>query len=191
MQAKEPKVRFGNKIIHKSRKVGLKLRTLPRFPDLFVFLKDLIIHTPFLQMFALLIVIWLVFSTIIFFVEHHATGTPIHTFSDALYTLVAAFSTSGISQAPVTSTGKFFCALMMVFGSAIFFGSIVAAMTTYFMRPLYRPKKQLISMIKYNLEQIDGLTIEELELLRETANSLIDEQIKQNKLAANHSEYTH
>ncbi len=52
-------------------------------------------------------------------------------------------------------------------------GAIVATVTAYFMRPLHRPSKQIIDTIEYNLEQLDDLTIDELELLMETTDSLI------------------
>ena len=41
------------------------------------------------------------------------------------------------------------------------------------MRPIQRPSKQIIDTIEYNLEQLDDLSIEELELLKETTDSLI------------------
>lgn len=41
------------------------------------------------------------------------------------------------------------------------------------MSPLQRPSKQIIDTIEYNLEQLDDLSIEELELLKETTDSLI------------------
>jgi len=182
-EGKSPKVkgRLGDRIIHKGRKAGAKLRRVPRIPSIFTFFKDLIIHTPFLQMFLLLIVIWLSLSAGIYSAEHNAEGTSIVTYSDALYTGIAGFSTSGIAAMPVTPLGKLFCALMMVLGSVIFFGAIVAAITVYFMRPLQRPKKQLISTIEYNLGQLEGLSVEELELLKETTDNLINIQIKENK----------
>lgn len=40
--------------------------------------------------------------------------------------------------------------------------------------PLQRPSKQLVDTIEYNLEQLDDLSIEELELLKETTDSLIE-----------------
>ena len=58
-------------------------------------------------------------------------------------------------------------------GSTLFFGTIVATVTTYFMRPLQRPGKRIIDTIEYNLEQLDELNVEELELLKETVDTLI------------------
>jgi voltage-gated potassium channel len=41
------------------------------------------------------------------------------------------------------------------------------------MRPMQRPAKRIIDTIEYNLEQLNDLTIEELDLLKETVNTLI------------------
>jgi voltage-gated potassium channel len=66
----------------------------------------------------------------------------------------------------------------------IFFGGIVATITTYFMRPMQRPHKRIIDTIEYNLEQLNELTLEELDLLKDTVDTLIVhvEQLKQSQL---------
>ncbi len=63
--------------------------------------------------------------------------------------------------------------IWIVLGSSIFFGTIIATITTYFMRPLQRPARQIVETIEYNLEQLDDLSIEELDLLKETTDALI------------------
>jgi len=55
----------------------------------------------------------------------------------------------------------------------MFFGTIVATITTYFMRPMRRPGKRIIDTLEYNLEQLNELTLEELDLLKETVDTLI------------------
>ena len=55
----------------------------------------------------------------------------------------------------------------------LFFGAIVATVTTYFMRPMQRPHKKIIDTIEYNLEQLGDLSIDELDLLKETVDTLI------------------
>jgi voltage-gated potassium channel len=62
--------------------------------------------------------------------------------------------------------------IWIVLGSSIFFGTIIATITTYFMRPLQRPAMQIVETIEYNLEQLDDLSIEELDLLKETTDAL-------------------
>ncbi len=56
----------------------------------------------------------------------------------------------------------------------LFFGTVVATITAYFLRPLQRPARQIIETIEYNLEQLGDLSIEELELLKETTDALIE-----------------
>ncbi|MEZ5543578.1 MAG: two pore domain potassium channel family protein, partial [Pseudomonadota bacterium] len=55
----------------------------------------------------------------------------------------------------------------------LFFGTIVATVTAYFMRPLQRPHKKIIETIEVNLEQLDDLTVAELDLLKDTVDTLI------------------
>jgi voltage-gated potassium channel len=53
------------------------------------------------------------------------------------------------------------------------------------MRPLKRPSKQIIDTIEYNLEQLDDLSIDELDLLKETTDALI---VHMERLKKFHSE---
>jgi voltage-gated potassium channel len=137
------------------------------------FVKDVIIHTPFIKMIFLLIVLWLMFSGGLYFAERGAATTYIRSFGDALYWGIAAFSTAGIADAPQSNLAKVIGGIWIVLGSVIFFGTIVATVTTYFMRPMQRPAKKIIDTIEYNLEQLNDLTIDELDLLKETVDTLI------------------
>jgi len=121
----------------------------------------------------LLVVLWMLFSAGIYFGESGAEGTKITSYGKALYWGVAAFSTAGIADMPVNGISEVLGAIWIVLGSVLFFGGIMATVTAYFMRPLHRPSKQIIDTIEYNLEQLDDLSIEELELLMETTDSLI------------------
>lgn len=49
----------------------------------------------------------------------------------------------------------------------------MATIITYFMRPMQHPAKKIIDTIEYNLEQLNDLTIDELDLLKETVDTLI------------------
>jgi len=136
-------------------------------------IKDISIHTPFTKMVLLLITLWLVFSTGLYLAERGIEGATIHTYGDALYWGVAAFSTAGIANAPISGTAQLIGGFWIVIGSVLFFGTIVATVTTYFMRPMQRPHKKIIDTIEYNLEQLNDLTIDELDLLKETVDTLI------------------
>jgi len=137
------------------------------------FITDIIAHTPFIKMVILLIVLWLGFSAAFYLAEQGVTGTSIESYGNALYWGIAAFSTAGIADAPVSGSAQLIGGIWIIIGSVLFFGAIVATVTTYFMRPMQRPHKRIIDTIEYNLEQLNDLTIDELDLLRETVDALI------------------
>lgn len=138
------------------------------------FIRDVVIHTPILKMTFLLIILWMLFSAGIYFGERGAEGTSITSYGRALYWGIAAFSTAGIADMPVNGISEVIGAIWIILGSILFFGAIVATVTAYFMRPMQRPSKQIVDTIEYNLEQLNDLTIEELEVLKQTTDSLIE-----------------
>ena len=137
------------------------------------FISDIADYTPLTKMVALLVLLWLMFSSGIYLAEHGVTDSPIASFGEALYWGVAAFSTAGIADTPVSGTAQLIGGLWIVIGSVVFFGAIVATITSYFMRPMQRPHKKIIETIEYNLEQLEDLTVEELDLLKGTVDTLI------------------
>jgi voltage-gated potassium channel len=137
------------------------------------FLSDISVHTPFTKMVILLAVLWLTFSAGVYLAERGIETTSIDSYGKALYWGVAAFSTAGIADAPISGAAQLIGGLWIVLGSVLFFGTIVATVTAYFMRPMQRPHRKIIDTIEYNLEQLDDLTIDELDLLRETTDAFI------------------
>ncbi len=137
------------------------------------FIKDISTHTPFVKMIFLLIILWLIFSAGLYLAEHDIEGSAITSYGKALYWGIAAFSTAGIADAPKSSIAHLLGGTWIIIGSVLFFGTIVATVTTYFMRPMQRPHKKIIDTIEYNLEQLNDLTIDELDLLKETVDTLI------------------
>lgn len=148
------------------------------------FLADVYTHTPLTKMIILLIVLWIAFSTSLYIAEMEVDDSNITTYGEALYWGVAAFSTAGIADTPKSGVAQFLGAIWIVIGSGLFFGTIVATITTYFMRPMQRPHKKIIETIEYNLEQMEDLTVEELDLLKDTVDTLIThmEELKQKHL---------
>jgi voltage-gated potassium channel len=138
-----------------------------------IFVKDIWVHTPFIRMVLLLIVLWLVCATAMYLAERGVPDASITGLGEALYWGVAAFSTAGIADTPRSGLALAIGGVWIVVGSMLFFGTIVATITTYFMRPMQRPGKRIIDTIEYNLEQLNELTIDELDLLKETVDALI------------------
>jgi len=138
------------------------------------FIRDVVIHTPVIKLTFLLVALWMLFSAGVFFGEYGNEDSTITSYGMALYWGIAAFSTVGIADMPVNSISVFIASIWIILGPLLFFGALVTTVTAYFLRPLQRPSKQIIDTIEYNLEQLDGLSIEELELLKETTDSLIE-----------------
>lgn len=137
------------------------------------FVTDIITRTPLLRMIFLLVVLWLVFATGLYWAERGIEGATITSYGHALYWGIAAFSTAGIADTPLSGISLIIGGIWIILGSMLFFGTIVATVTAYFMRPLQRPAKQIVETIEYNLEQLDDLSIDELDLLKETIDTLI------------------
>lgn len=138
------------------------------------FILDVYVHTPFVRMVLLLVALWLAFSLMLYLAESGVEHSAIRSLGEALYWGVAAFSTAGIADAPVTGLGRTLGGIWILLGSLLFFGGIVATITGYFMRPLQRPHRKIIDTIEYNLEQLDKLDLDELDLLKETVDTLIE-----------------
>jgi voltage-gated potassium channel len=124
-------------------------------------------------MIFLLVILWLVFAAGLYFAERGMEDAAIDSFGHALYWGIAAFSTAGIADPPLSGVSKIIGGIWIIMGSMLFFGTIVATVTAYFMRPLQRPARQIIETIEYYLEQLDDLSIDELDLLKDTIDALI------------------
>ena len=138
------------------------------------FIGQIVNRTLFLQMVALLASLWLVFAAAMFLVERGVEGSAIRSYGDALYWGIAALSTAGIADSPATGASKLIGGAWIIIGSVLFFGIIVSTVTAYFMRPVQRPSDQIIESIEQSLEELDQLSIEELDLLKETVDTLIE-----------------
>ncbi len=159
-----------------------------RYPRLMRFLNDVASLTPLLAMIALLVALWLLFSAGVYFAEREVAGATVTTYGQALYWGVAAFSTAGIADTPLSGAARLIGGIWIVLGSLLFFGTLVATVTAYFMRPLQRPARQLVDTIEYNLERLDELSIRELDLLKDTVDALIEHMERVKALQARRTE---
>ena len=138
------------------------------------YLKSVVKETYLMHFVAALAILWMLSATAIYFAEQQSPRPVIASFGEALYWGIAAFSTAGIADTPSSSLAQFIGGIWIIVGSAIFFGIIIAAITGYFLRPIQHPFHRLINLIEYNLEHMEELTIEELDLLRNTTDALIN-----------------
>jgi len=171
------KTRPGDKVLRRTRRPRKRLRIAPDVPVIIAFLRVIATQTPFVPMFSLVMILWLLFSTGFYFAEHGASGSGIDHYSDALWWSLVAMTTMGTAPIPVTGTGHIVGGIWAVVGVILFWGTIIASVTSYFLHRRQRPSQQIISTVQYNLEQLEDLSLEELELLKETTDGLIDAHI--------------
>ena len=173
--------RPGEIVLRKKKEPKRKLRIAPNVPEIFKFLRIIVTQTPFLPMITLLTVLWLLFSTVFYYVEHGASGTEITDYSHSLWWGIVAMTTMGTAHIPVSGSGQIVGGIWAVLGSIVFYGAIIASVTTYFTRRREGRVKHIISTITYNLEQLDNLSPPELEVLKETVVRLIDNELQEHK----------
>jgi voltage-gated potassium channel len=149
------------------------MRRIKPFVRIKKLIKGIYTHTSFVKMVLLMITLLVIFTYGIYLAERGTDGAVIKSYEDALYWGITTFSTAGIAETPTSGIAMIIGALWIIIGSILFFGAIVATVTTYFVRPMQRPRKQIIDTVEYNLEQLNDQTIDELSLLKETINTLI------------------
>jgi voltage-gated potassium channel len=174
------KTRPGDQVLRRRREPKRRLRIAPNVPEVVKFLRVIATQTPFVPMIGLLTVLWLLFSAAFYFAEH-GVNEDVTSYGQALWWSMAAIETMGTPYKPITTTGEVIGGIWAILGVMLFWGTIIASITVYFARRKEGTVKQIISTVEHNLERLDTLTLEELEILRETADRLIDAQIERRK----------
>ncbi len=81
------------------------------------------------------------------------------------------------SPGPITATGILIGSIWSILSTVAFFGVIIGTLYAYFMLPKRRPSREIVSALQYNLEQLENLSVDELELLRDTTIRIVNAQI--------------
>ena len=72
-----PKTRPGDEVLRRRRTPRRRLRIAPDVPESITFLRVIVTQTPFVPMFSLVMILWLLFSTGFYFAEQGASGSGI------------------------------------------------------------------------------------------------------------------
>jgi len=174
------KIRPGDEVLRRRREPRRRLRIAPNVPGVVRFLRVIVTQTPFVPMITLLTVLWLLFSAGFYFAEH-GVNEHVTSYGQALWWGLAAVETMGTPFKPLTTAGHIVGGIWAILGCMLFWGTIIASITVYFARRKEGTVKQIISTVEYNLERLDDLSLEELEILKETTDGLIDTQIARRK----------
>jgi len=159
------------------RRPRRRLRITPNIPAVFRFLRDMATKTPLIPLIVALVGFWLLFSWGIYLAER-GVNEQITSYGYALWWCFTAMQTQGANApGPVTTPGIVIGSIWSIFSTIAFFGVIIGSLYAYFMLPRRHPSREFINAIQYNLEEIENLSTDELEALRDTTVRIIDAQI--------------
>ena len=159
------------------RKHRRRLRIIPNIPGVIRFFGNIIHETPFVPLFFVLILIFLISSLGIFLAEQ-PVNSQFDTFGHTLWWSFTAMQTQGAnSPGPITPLGMIIGAIWSIIGTIAFFGMIIATFYAYYVDPKRRPSKAIIDALQYNLEELDNLSVDELGALKDTVTNIVNAQI--------------
>ncbi len=172
----------GDKVlrIHR-RRPRRRLRIAPNIPAVVRFLRDIVTKTPLIPLILTLAGLWLLSSLGVYLAER-GVNEQISSYGYALWWSFTAMQTQGANApGPITTLGIIIGSIWSIFSTIAFFGVIIGSLYAYFMLPRRRPSREIISAIQYNLEELENLSTDELEALRDTTVRIIDAQINRVK----------
>ena len=168
-----PPILPGDKVLRRWRPPRRRLRLAPNVPGVLRFLRTVVTQTPLLPILSVLLVLILLVATGVYLAER-GTNESFDTYGESLWWSVAGMQTMGSPDRPETTLGKIFGLGGVLLVTIIFFGAIIASVTAYFALPRQRLGRQLINTIQYNLGELDSLSLEELDVLKEVTVRVID-----------------
>ncbi len=172
----------GDKVLRiRRRRPRRRLRLAPDIPGIFRFLRQIVTETPFIPLILTLIGLWFLFSWGVYLAER-GVNEQINSYGYALWWTFTAMQTQGAnSPGPITAPGMLIGAIWSIFSTVALFGVIIGSLYAYFMLPRRRPSREIISALQYNLEQLENLSVDELEVLRDTTVRIVNAQITELK----------
>ncbi len=175
----------GDKVIRIRRKRRLRPRLLS-WRELIGVIREVVFETPFFVMVPIIIVLLLLFSAGIYFAENGAVGSNVNSYGEALWDGVVLMTTAGTMSEPVTATGHVLGAIWTILGCMLFYGTIIASASAYFLLPISSyfllPRRgsraKLVGTIQYNLGRLEELSLKDLEALKNETVDIIDATIQ-------------
>lgn len=135
---------------------------------------DIFTETPLLPVIGFLVVLVLVVPVPLLLAERSAADADITTYWIGLWWAVSAFTTVGHSDVDVvTGTGRVIGSVYTMISVGLFFGSVIAAFSSYFILTWRKPKRQVIDTITYYLQRIDQLSVEEIDELEDVTAGVL------------------
>ncbi len=136
--------------------------------------RDVFTQTLVLPVIAFLALLVIVVPVPIFLIERMSNEADVTSYWIGLWWAVSAFTTVGHSDVDlVTAPGRVLGSIFTVISVALFFGSVIAAFSSYFLLTWRKPKRQVIDTITYYLQRIEQLSVEEIDELEEVTSGVL------------------
>ncbi|MFQ5934327.1 MAG: hypothetical protein ACE5KI_06765 [Dehalococcoidia bacterium] len=168
----------GEEVLRRRVRSHTQLRFRPGIPGLVHFTKVILTETPLALMLAIVVLLTAIVAALLFVAERNANDN-IGNYFDAVWWAMASMQTAGNSWRPETFWGSVVGGAWSVIGTVLFYGAIIASVTVFFLRRRERTEREIVTTIKRNLDDLESLTLQELELLKDSATNVIDLQIEQ------------
>ncbi len=172
----------GDKVLRiRKRRPRRRLRLAPDIPGIFRFLRQIVTETPLVPLILALIGFWFLFAWGVYLAER-GVNEQINSYGYALWWTFAAMHTQGAnSPGPITALGMIIGGVWSIFSTIALFGVIIGSLYAYYMLPRRRPSREIVNALQYNLEQLENLSVDELEVLRDTTVRIVNAQITELK----------
>ena len=172
----------GDKVIRiRRRRPRARLHLTPDIPGVIRFLRQVTTETPLIPLILALIGLWLLASWGIYLAER-GVNEQINSYSYSLWWAFTAMQTQGAnSPGPITAPGMIIGSIWSIFSTIAFFGVIIGTLYAYFMLPKRRPSREIVNALQYNLGELENLSVDEVEMLRDTTARIVNAQIRERK----------
>ena len=139
--------------------------------DLF---RDIFTQTLILPVIAFLALLVIIVPVPTFLIERTSNEADVTSYWIGLWWAVAAFTTVGHSDIDlVTAPGRVLGSIFTIVSVALFFGSVIAAFSSYFLLTWRKPRRHVVDTITYYLQRIEQLSVEEIDELEEITDGVL------------------
>ena len=174
VRTRKPGSRVLRTRMRRPRLQNIERRFGSRLAGIYEFFVEILTQTPVLWMFAALTLLVILAPIPIWLFERRADDAEMTSYWVGLWWAVSAFSTVGHSGiAVVTVGGRIVGSIYTIMSVSLFFGSVIAAFSSYFILTWRRPKRQMVDTINYYLQRIDELSAEEIVELEDMTRGLL------------------
>ena len=170
----------GDEVLRRRVRSHVRLQFRPGIPGLFNFAKVILTETPLVLMLAIVAVLTAAVAGLMFMFERN-TNDNVSDYVDTVWWAIFTMQTHGNSWRPETLGGGILGGAWAIIGAVLFYGAIIASVTVFFLRRRERTEREIVTTIKHNLDDLDKLSLQELELLKESTDNVINLQVEQLK----------